>query len=82
MKKEKTVTEAGKEYTAAYKAQYTTKDLYEALQIYRSIVVGHPKSIEAEYSLTQIKNIANSVIPKQELGDTLWTMALNHVKRQ
>ena len=62
-------TEAGKRYAAAYAAHYTTKDLREALKLYRGIIAAHPKTPEAEYSRSQIQNIMNAVVSKQELFD-------------
>lgn len=78
MKKETILSEVGRQYAAAYKAQYTTKDLHEALQLYKSVMVEYPDTIEAGYSCAQIQNIANAVIPKQELCDAQCGLALSH----
>jgi len=48
---------------------YKTKDLSEALALYRGVVGARPDTHEAKYSRTQIQNIAKSVVPKQELWD-------------
>lgn len=61
--------EAGKRYTAAHLAHYTTKDLVEALGLYRDIIATYPDTREAGYSQSQIQNIVNAVVPKQEIFD-------------
>ncbi len=71
-------TEAGRQYAAAYAAHYTTKDLHEALELYGGVIVAHPKNQEAEYSRSQIQNIVNAVVPKQELFDAQVDLALAH----
>jgi hypothetical protein len=58
--------------------QYATKDLHEALELYRNIIAAHPNTQEAEYSRSQIQNIVNTVVPKQELFDTQVDLALAH----
>ena len=67
--KDTVLTEAGQQYAEAYAAHYTTKDLREALKLYRGVMAAHPKTPEAEYSRSQIQNIVNSVVSKQELFD-------------
>jgi hypothetical protein len=56
-------------YAAAHAAHYKSKDLNEALELYTGVMTSHPDTREAEYSRTQIQNIAKSVVPKQELVD-------------
>jgi hypothetical protein len=75
-----TSTEAGKQYAVAHAAQYATKDLHEAIELYRNIVAKHPNTQEAEYSRAQIKNIVNAVVPKQELFDAQVDLVLAHFK--
>jgi len=60
-------TAAGRKYAAAHAAHYATKDLYEALQLYRGVMAAYPNTREAQYSQTQIYNIVKSVVPEQEL---------------
>jgi hypothetical protein len=79
MKKTARKTEAGEQYAAAHEAHYTAKDLAEALDRYRAIVDAHPETQEAKYSRSQIQNIVNSVVPKQELFDAQVDLALAHV---
>jgi hypothetical protein len=79
MKKTTKKTEAGQQYTAAHEAHYTTKDLGEALRLYRSVMDGHPDTQEAEYSRSQIQNIVTAVVPKNELFDAQVELALVHV---
>jgi hypothetical protein len=75
-------TDAGRQYLAAHAAHYATKDLHEALRLYRGVMVAHPNTQEAEYSRTQILNIVNSVVPKQELLDAQAELALAHLKHE
>ena len=61
------VTDAGREYAAAYAAQYTTRDLPLALRLYRQLLRSHPGTREFDYSRTQVQNIVRAVVPMQEL---------------
>ena len=70
------LTEAGKQYAEAYAAHYTTKDLHEALELYKAIMAEHPNTKEAEYSRMQIQNIVQSVVSKQRLLDAQVELAL------
>jgi hypothetical protein len=76
MRNDTGLNEAGRQYAAAYEAHYTTKDLHEALELYRGVIVAHPKTQEAEYSRSQIQNIVNAVVPKQELFDAQVDLAM------
>ena len=67
-------------YADAHAAHYKTKDLHEALNLYTSVMSDHPDTPEAEYSRTQIQNIAKSVVPKQELVDAQREMILEHLE--
>ena len=80
MRDETTVAEAGQQYAAAHAAHYTTKDLQDALGLYQDVMVAHPDTPEAEYSRSQIQNIAHSVVPKQELLDAQVELALAHLE--
>jgi hypothetical protein len=79
MKKEMVLGATGRQYAAAYEAHYTTKDLGEALLRYKGITVESPDSVEAGYCRMQIQNIMNAVVPKEELADAQWHLALRHV---
>jgi hypothetical protein len=57
MSDDSALTEAAREYAAAYAAHYS----------------GAP---EAGYSRTQVQNIVNAVVPKQELLDAQMELAL------
>jgi len=70
-----TITEAGEQYAAAHAAHYKTKDLNSALDLYQGVMAAYPDTPEAEYSRSQIQNIAKSVVPKQELLDGEMAMA-------
>lgn len=76
------LTEAGRQYAAAYGAHYTTKDLRKALLLYRTLMATHAKSPEAEYARTQIQNIAHNVVPREELIAAQVDMAFAHLERQ
>lgn len=69
-------TDAREQYATARAAHYTAKDLREAIGHYNDIIVAHPDSPEAGYSRTQILNIANSIIPEDELLESQMSMAL------
>ena len=81
MTNETTTTKAGQDYLAAHSAHYKDKNLQVALGFYEDIMKEHPDTHEAEYSRTQIQNIAKSVVPKQELLNAEITMARAHIKR-
>jgi hypothetical protein len=82
MRNETELTEAGKQYAEAYAAHYTTKDLHEALELYKGIMAEHPNTKEAEYSRTQIQNIVQSVVPKERLLDAQVELALTCLRSQ
>ena len=73
------LTEAGREYAAAYAAHYKGRDLPVALQLYKKVMASHPSTQEAGYSRTQVQNIVNAVVPKQELLDAQIELALAHL---
>jgi hypothetical protein len=73
------LTEAGRQYAAAYAAHYTGRDLPVALQRYMAVMTSHPGAREAGYSRTQVQNIINTVVPKQELLDAEIELALAHL---
>ena len=70
------------DYTAAHAAHYKTKDLHEALELYTNLMIAHPDTPEAGYSLTQIQNIAKSVVPQQELLDAQRGLILAHLEQE
>ena len=76
------LTEAGRQYAAAYAAHYTGRDLPVALQLYMEVVASHPGAQEADYSRAQVQNIVNAVVPKQELVDAQMELALAHLEHQ
>ncbi len=78
MRKETGLTEAGQQYAAAHTAHYTKKALHEALDLYKGVMAAHSNTQEAEYSRSQIQNIVNAVVPKQELFDAQVDLALAH----
>ena len=72
-------TEVCRQYEAAYAAHYKTKDLSEALGLYRALIVAHPDTPEAGYSQSQIHNIAKGVVPKQKLLTAQINLAISHL---
>jgi hypothetical protein len=75
-------TEAGQRYAAAHAAHYRTKDMREALELYKGVMAAHPDTREAGYSRTQIQNIVNTVVPKHELFDAHLDLALAHFEHR
>jgi hypothetical protein len=76
------LTEAAREYAAAYAKHYSERDLAMALQLYRKIIASHPSARQAEYSRAQVQNIGNAVVPKQELLDVQIELALARLEQQ
>jgi len=81
MKSASDLENAGREYAAAHAAHYAAKDLPLALRLYRAILASHPGTPEADYSRTQVQNIVNAVIPREELLDHQMEIALAHFAR-
>lgn len=82
MRNETVPTEASRQYEAAYAAHYTGRDLPVALQLYKKLMASHPTAQEAGYSRTQVQNIVNAVVPKQELLDAQMELVLVHFERK
>lgn len=55
---------------------FTTKDLNDALELYRSIVAASPNAQVAEYARVQIRNIVKAVVPRQAILDAQVMLAL------
>lgn len=72
------LTEATRQYTEAYSAHYTTRNLPLAMQLYQQVITSHPSDRVAEYSRDQIQNIVKAVIPKQNILDAQIDLALSH----
>ncbi|UCD24141.1 MAG: hypothetical protein JSW51_14125 [Gemmatimonadota bacterium] len=75
-------TEAGRQYAAAHAAHYAKKDLHEALGLYKNVMAGYPNTQEAEYSRTQMLNIAKSVVSKTDLLAAQVELTLAHLERE
>ena len=78
MRNDTELTEPHRQYAAAYAAHYTGRDLPAALQLYMKVMASHPGTQEADYSRMQVRNIVNTVIPKQEILDSQIELALAH----
>jgi hypothetical protein len=81
MKNRNNVTVAGQDYTRAHDMHYKTKDLPKAFKLYGGIIADYPETKEAGYSLTQVQNIVNAVIPKKEVMDALVALTLAHFEQ-
>ncbi len=81
MKNKHKITLEGEDYTKAYDMHYKKKDLPKAFNLYRGIIADYPNTDEARYSLSQVQNIVNAVVPKQEVMDALVAMTLAHFKQ-
>jgi hypothetical protein len=75
-------TAAGRQYAAAHAAHYATKDLHEALELYMGVMAAHPNTQEAEYSRTQMHNIVNSVVPREDLLAANVELTLARLERE
>jgi hypothetical protein len=82
MRNDTELTEAGRQYAAAYAAHYTGRDLRLAVQLYMQVIASHPSGKEAGYSRMQVQNIVNAVVPKQELLDAQTELALAHLQSE
>ena len=81
MKNRNNFTVADQDYTKAHDMHYKTKDLPKAFKLYRGIIADYPETKEAGYSLSQIQNIVNAVVPKQEVMDALVALTLAHFEQ-
>jgi len=59
-------SEASHEYTVAYTAHYSKRNLPLALALYEKLISERPNSQEANFSRMQVQNIVNAIVPKQE----------------
>ena len=73
---EKVMTKAEQDYALAYEEHYTTKNLKEAIGLYRKVIDSYPESQEALFAQQQIANIAASVVSKQDMFDAQVKMVL------
>lgn len=74
--------DAGQQYAAAHSAHYVARDLPGALELYKDLLASHPGTVEADFSRTQVQNIVNAVIPKQELMATQMELVFAHFARE
>jgi hypothetical protein len=81
MKNRNSVTVAEQDYRKAHDMHYKTKDLPKAFKLYRGIIADYPETKEAGYSLSQVQNIVNAVVPKQEVMDALVALTLAHFEK-
>jgi hypothetical protein len=76
------LTEAAREYAAAYAEHYSGRDSEMALQLYKKIMASRASAREAGYSRAQVRNIVKAVVPKQELPDARMELALARLEPQ
>lgn len=80
MRNDIVVTEVGQQYAAAHAAHYGSKDLREALTLYKALLAAHPDTTEAAYSRSQIQNIAKAAVSDQTLSDAHVDVAMAHLE--
>ena len=80
MREDAELTEASRKYATAYAAHYTGHDFPLAMQLYTKLMAAHPTAAEADYSRMQIQNIANAVVPKQDLLDAQIELVRSHLE--
>lgn len=78
MRNDTDLTDPGHQYAAAHAAHYETKDLREALELYKGILATHPDTREAGYSRSQILNIVKEVAPERKIFEALVGVARVH----
>lgn len=79
MRDDTVLTEAGRQYAAAHEAHYGTKNLREALELYKGVMAAHPETRESADSRSQIQNIVRAVVTKQELFEAELDLAYTHL---
>ena len=80
MRNDIVVTDVGQQYAAAHAANYGSKDLREALTLYKALPAVHPDTREAGYSRSQIQNIVKVVVSDQTLSDAHVDVATAHLE--
>lgn len=70
---------ARRTYAGAYEAQYSTKNMLEALRLYATVLVDHPATRQARDARTQIRNITAQLAPGPEVVRSDLALALSHV---
>lgn len=71
--------DASEQYKDAYSAHYSQHNLRLALQLYKNLLKSYPDPPEAGYSRIQVQNIASAVVPKRELFNAQFELALAYV---
>jgi len=74
--------EAARDYSAAYAAHYSQRDLAGALHLYRRLIGSHESTPQSGYSISQVQNIVKSVVPAQELLDAQIGLALARLEQR
>ena len=71
---------AAKQYAKAHASHYTARNLLAALQSYEDIITYHPRSPEAGYARTQMRNIATLVVPAEKLLSRQTELVRRHLQ--
>jgi hypothetical protein len=82
MRNGEVVTEAAHEYSAAYTAHYSQRDLAMALALYQKLIASHASTREAGYSRTQVQSIVNAIVPEDERLGAGAALALTRIESQ
>jgi hypothetical protein len=69
-------------YAAAHELHYGAKNLQEALQLYKEILLKDVGTPEAGFARSQIHNIVKSVVPDQALFDAGVQLAHQHFQHR
>ncbi|MBW3596036.1 MAG: hypothetical protein KY475_02035 [Planctomycetes bacterium] len=75
MRTQTPLTEAARQYEAAYAAHYSERDLSLAFRLYKELLASHPGEPEAGFSRMQLQNIVNTIVPKQDRLDAQLQLA-------
>ena len=73
-------SDAERDYAEAYASHYGKGDLLTALRSYEDVISRYPNSPEAEYSRSQVRNIASLVVPQEALLTAWIDLAVRHLK--
>ena len=73
--------EPSKQYASAHIAHYGAHDLSRALHLYDRLIASHPSSPEAAYASTQVRNIVNTVVPKDKFIHSQIELAFAYLKK-
>jgi len=82
MSTDNALSSASLDYAEAHATHYKERNLLGALRSYGRVIASYPSAPEAGHSRTQILNIANSVVPAEELLSAQTELALRHLQSE